>query len=125
MGLGGPDLSGLGSTPCSFFGTVIMGDHRSTSTLPPVDPTALFPLTDDEWQHAVKHLSLTPQQTKIVKLILHGRRDKQIAKSLSLSEATVRTHLARLFNRIGVADRVELVLLVVACARRRRPSRVR
>lgn len=94
-----------------------MGDHRSISTLPRVDPSTLFPLTDDEWRCAAHHLALTPQQAKIVKLILHGKRDKQIATSLSLSEATVRTHLTRLFTRLGITDRVELVLLVVACSR--------
>jgi len=48
---------------------------------------------------------------------LQGKRDKQIAVSLSLNISTVRTHLTRVFDRIGVNDRVELVLQVFAVLR--------
>lgn len=97
-----------------------MGDRRRLPAIAAVRPPTLFPLTDEEWRLVVQHLALSPQQTKIVRLILHGKRDKQIAASLSLSEATVRTHLARLFTRLGVSDRVELVLFAVASIRHRR-----
>ena len=65
----------------------------------------------------VRALDLSPRQARVVRLILQGRRDKQIAEHLSLSVATVRTYLARIFARLGVADRVELVLCVWAASR--------
>jgi DNA-binding NarL/FixJ family response regulator len=47
---------------------------------------------------------------RIVELILRGMMDKQIAQTLGLSVSTVRTHLGRIFTRLSVADRVELIL---------------
>jgi DNA-binding CsgD family transcriptional regulator len=70
-----------------------------------------------EWKRTVRMLGLSPQQARIVWLILEGKRDKQIAAKMEVGIATVRTHLARLFVKARVADRVELVLKVFACAR--------
>ncbi len=75
------------------------------------------PLSEPEWDRVVGVLGLSRQQTKIVRLILQGMRDKQIAIALGLRVATVRTHLTRLFARISVADRVELILRVFAICR--------
>jgi DNA-binding NarL/FixJ family response regulator len=80
-------------------------------------PVDLFPLTAEEWSRAVQALHLTRQQAKIVEQILRGLKDKQVAKALGLSEPTVRTHLTRLFARLGIDDRVQLVLRVLACRR--------
>jgi len=64
----------------------------------------------------VETLQLAPQQARIVELILRGLRDKQIAAELGLGVPTVRTYLKRVFVRVGVQDRVELVLRVFAVA---------
>lgn len=61
-------------------------------------------------------MELSPQQSKIVELILRGRKDKEIATALGLQVPTVRTYLGRIFARTGVGSRVELVLRVVAMA---------
>jgi len=116
MPLGGGSLSVLG-TDALFLGIPTMGSHRRIVTQTRLPPASLFPLTSDEWHHAMRSLTLTPQQAKIVELILHGRQDKQIASALHLSQATVRTHLARLFARLEINDRVELVLRVLASCR--------
>lgn len=68
------------------------------------------------WQCVVETLALSPQQARIVELVLRGNRDKQIAATMELSVPTVRTHFARIFDRLGVADRVELILCVFATA---------
>ena len=95
-------------------GKSVLGIRRShfrTSTV----PDDLFPLTPEEWRRAVVTLRLTRQQAKIVEQILRGLKDKEVAKALGLSEPTVRTHLTRLFARLEVDDRVQLVLRVLAC----------
>jgi DNA-binding NarL/FixJ family response regulator len=74
-------------------------------------------LKTDEWRSVVRALHLSPGQARVVRLILQGRKDKQIAQRLGLSVATVRTYLGRIFTRLGAADRVELVLLVWAVSR--------
>ena len=74
-------------------------------------------LTEGEWQDVIRVLHLTPQQTGIVRLILQDKKDKEIAAEMRLNFWTVRTHLSRIFTRLGVDDRVGLVLRVFAVAR--------
>jgi DNA-binding NarL/FixJ family response regulator len=50
------------------------------------------PFSRVEWDHVTRELGLSPQQERIVALILSGKRDKQIATALGLSIATVRTY---------------------------------
>ncbi|RIK63123.1 MAG: hypothetical protein DCC65_16350 [Planctomycetota bacterium] len=73
-------------------------------------------LEPDVWSEVAATLDLTPQQSKVVTLILRGYCDKQIAAQLGLSYSTVRTHLGRLFQRIGAQDRSELILAIFAIA---------
>ncbi len=75
-----------------------------------------LPLDSASWMAVVETLQLAPQQARIVELILRGLRDKQIAAELGLGVPTVRTYLKRVFVRVGVQDRVELVLRVFAVA---------
>jgi DNA-binding CsgD family transcriptional regulator len=94
-----------------------MSGHRKTG--PPLRDILLAKpaLTTKEWARVVKALRLSPQQGRIIELILQAKRDKEIALSLGVNVWTVRTHLTRMFTRLGVADRVELLLLVFAAAR--------
>jgi len=71
-----------------------------------------LPLDPQTWLAVAAHLELSPQQTRIVELLLCGRRDKQIAHELQLSVPTVRTYLGRIFLKLNVQDRVELILRV-------------
>jgi DNA-binding NarL/FixJ family response regulator len=69
-------------------------------------------LSPGEWKEIVARLGLSPAQARIVRLILQGHQDKQIAARLDLKMPTVRTYMSRIFTRLDVADRVEVVLLV-------------
>ncbi|MGD9689488.1 MAG: helix-turn-helix transcriptional regulator [Phycisphaerales bacterium] len=73
-----------------------------------------LPFPTEVWAGIVAKLKLAPQQTRIVELILRGMKDKQIASELEISVPTVRTYLGRVFVRLGVRDRVELILNIVA-----------
>jgi DNA-binding NarL/FixJ family response regulator len=73
--------------------------------------------TEEEWLELQRHLSLSRRQAQIVEQLLCGRSDKQIARELDVSVPTVRTHLGRLFARLGAADRCELILRVFSCWR--------
>ena len=59
-----------------------------------------------------------PQQAKVVRLLLHGYQDKQIARELGLGVPTVRTYMARIFARVGAEDRLGLVLHVFGISHR-------
>jgi DNA-binding CsgD family transcriptional regulator len=108
-------LSVLGST--LFFVGAQMSRQRKAD--PPLRDSLLAKpiLTAEEWNRAVIALRLSPQQGRIIELILQAKRDKEIAAALDVNIWTVRTHLTRLFTRLGVADRVELILLVFAAVR--------
>jgi DNA-binding NarL/FixJ family response regulator len=51
------------------------------------------------------NLSLTPRQRDVLLLIVEGRSNKEIARSLNLGEGTVKIHLAALFRNLGVSTR--------------------
>lgn len=82
----------------------------------PAPDQASIPLEPGIWLEVVRVLNLSSQQAKIVELILCGACDKQIARRLSLSVATVRTYLKRIDERLGVGGRVELVVRVFVTA---------
>jgi DNA-binding NarL/FixJ family response regulator len=54
---------------------------------------------------------LTPRETEVMALIARGRSNSEIAAELYLSEPTVKTHVTRIFAKIGVRDRVHAVVL--------------
>lgn len=57
---------------------------------------------------------ISPRQAQILELIASGRSDKEVAAVLGLSYRTVRTHLERLYARLGVHSRAEAVARWVA-----------
>jgi two-component system, NarL family, nitrate/nitrite response regulator NarL len=48
--------------------------------------------------------------------VVLGIRNQDIALKLNLSEHTVRNYLIRIFNKLGISSRVELVLYVLSGA---------
>lgn len=59
---------------------------------------------------ASKIAALTDREREVVTLIGEGLRNKQIAERLFISETTVRHHLTSIFDKLDVADRLELVI---------------
>ncbi len=53
---------------------------------------------------------LTPRELDIVRLVGKGLGNKEIAQELGVSVATVRTHLNRVYDKLGPGSRVELAL---------------
>ncbi len=55
-----------------------------------------------------KHL--TSRETEIVQHVARGLRNAEIGARLSISEATVKSHLNNIFEKLGLRDRVELAV---------------
>ena len=53
---------------------------------------------------------LTPREEQVVALVAEGLSNRGVARELSLSEHTVKKYLFRIFEKLGVSSRVELVL---------------
>ena len=53
---------------------------------------------------------LTRRETEVIALIVGGYTNKDIAKKIAISEHTVKHHLTNIFNKLGVSNRLELVL---------------
>ncbi|MFG1612902.1 response regulator [Nonomuraea wenchangensis] len=71
-------------------------DHY-TSLAPPVSAPGL---TD-----------LTARETEVLRLLARGLSNREISGELHLGEATVKTHINRIFAKLGVRDRVQAVVL--------------
>jgi DNA-binding NarL/FixJ family response regulator len=54
---------------------------------------------------------LTPRERDVLHEIAQGRTNTEIAATLSVSEATVKTHVAHLLDKLGARDRIHLVLI--------------
>jgi putative nucleotidyltransferase with HDIG domain len=57
-----------------------------------------------------EHCPLSERELEIVRALREGKVGKQIALELGLSESTIRSHLHRIYARLGVADRAQAVL---------------
>ncbi|HYM77013.1 MAG TPA: response regulator transcription factor [Candidatus Dormibacteraeota bacterium] len=56
---------------------------------------------------------LTPREEQVVALVAEGLGNRQIAVELNLSEHTIKKYLFRIFEKLGISSRVELVLYAV------------
>ncbi len=56
---------------------------------------------------------LTPREEQVVALVAEGMGNRQIARELNLSEHTIKKYLFRIFEKLGISSRVELVLYAV------------
>jgi len=56
---------------------------------------------------------LSPREHDVVRLVADGRTNDEIGSALQIGSKTVETHLARLFERLGVASRTELAMRAV------------
>jgi DNA-binding NarL/FixJ family response regulator len=56
---------------------------------------------------------LTPREEQVVALVAEGLSNRNTARELNLSEHTIKKYLFRIFDKLGISSRVELVLYAV------------
>ncbi len=74
-----------------------------------------------EWKDICRNLNLSVRQTQIVTLLLEGHKTFSVANTLGISPDTVRAHLRRLYLKLEVSDRLELMTCCVREFRRLYP----
>jgi DNA-binding NarL/FixJ family response regulator len=53
---------------------------------------------------------LSPREREVLSLIVQGRSNKEIANKLGITEATVKSHVSVILERLGVEDRTQAVI---------------
>ncbi|MEU0836916.1 response regulator transcription factor [Streptomyces sp. NPDC005969] len=56
-------------------------------------------------------VALTPRELEVLTLMGHGLSNAELARELTLSEATVKTHVTRIFTKLSLRDRAQAVVL--------------
>jgi len=57
---------------------------------------------------------ITPREQQVVALVADGLSNREVAGELGLSEHTIKKYLLRIFDKLGISTRVELVLYAVS-----------
>ena len=58
---------------------------------------------------AIRSLGLTTRECEILDLLASGQSNKQLARTLGISPNTVKTHVARVFEKLEVSNRMQAV----------------
>lgn len=70
-------------------------------------------LTDHAWHEIGRTLGITKRELQIVQSVFDNQHEADIAKRFKISPHTVHMHLNRLFKKLNVTSRTELVLRIV------------
>ena len=73
--------------------------------------SALSPIVADRLMTRVRtpRTSLTPRELEVLQLVAAGASNRQIGQDLMLSEATVKSHLVHIYDKLGVRPRTSAV----------------
>ena len=70
-------------------------------------------LGDVQAQQVRPRDTLTSREKTIISYLMQGWRNREIARHLSITEQTVKNHLRTVYDKLGVSDRLELVLYAI------------
>jgi DNA-binding NarL/FixJ family response regulator len=76
-------------------------------------PPARLPIDQSTWEMIARKLELSAQQERIVCCLLMGMQDKEIAVTVGIGLPTITTYFNRIFRKVGVQNRVELILRIL------------
>jgi two-component system, NarL family, nitrate/nitrite response regulator NarL len=88
--------------------TVLAGQFWIGSAAAPDIATGLRQLASELRRR--QQFGLTTRELDIVRMVVAGHTNKEIADGLSIGENTVKSHLTHIFNKLGASNRIELAL---------------
>ena len=94
----------LKDAPRETLYRAIRATARGESILSPVVATRLL-----GQMRAPAEEALSVREIEVLSCVARGASNKEIARQLHISEATVKTHLIHIFGKLGVSDRTEAV----------------
>jgi len=75
---------------------------------------ALHRLVREQASPEAKNYGLTRREVEVIRRIVDGCSNRDIAGQFGLSEETVKRHLSNIFDKLGVSTRLELALFALA-----------
>ena len=63
-----------------------------------------------QWEYIQKCYRLSERKMQILKLLFEGLENDKIAKKLKIRYNTVRAHFGNIYKRVGVQNKVQLVI---------------
>ncbi|HXC95068.1 MAG TPA: response regulator transcription factor [Edaphobacter sp.] len=75
--------------------------------------TSISPAIAEKLADRMGTEDLTARELKVLERIVAGRANKEIAADLSISEATVKTHINNLLSKLGVSDRTNAATVAI------------
>lgn len=94
----------LKDTPRDDLFRAVRATSRGESTLTPSVASRLMGRMRESPQ------TLSAREVEVLKLVARGRTNRQIGRAIHVSEATVKTHLLRAYDKLGVSDRTAAVV---------------
>jgi DNA-binding NarL/FixJ family response regulator len=84
--------------------------HAALSVL----PLAAAPTSQRAVEAAKAWANLSARELQVAQAVAEGRSNKEVADLLSISERTVKAHLGSVFEKLGLRDRLQLVLFAAS-----------
>ena len=88
-------------------------DLLSTIRLVHAGKTSISPVIAEKLADRMSTQDLTARELAVLERIVAGRANKEIASDLSISEATVKTHVNNLLSKLGVSDRTNAATMAI------------
>jgi NarL family two-component system response regulator LiaR len=80
---------------------------------PALHPTVAARLMRQGSTGRIAHDDLTAREREVLRLMVEGLANKQIAQRLGIGEKTIKTHVSRVLAKLGVADRTQAAVLAI------------
>jgi DNA-binding NarL/FixJ family response regulator len=94
---------------CVSAGGYWLGEQRVDGLV-----DSLHQLVKEQASPEQKSFALTRREVEVLRLIVDGCSNREIATEFKLSEETVKRHLSNIFDKVGVSTRLELALFALA-----------
>jgi len=88
--------------------SIVQGIRAAARGESPLDPRLAATLVRDRHSRRVG-VKLTERETEVLRLAVQGMLNKQIGRMLGIGEKTVKAHLGRVYERLGVTNRADAV----------------
>jgi NarL family two-component system response regulator LiaR len=88
----------------------IRSAHAGKTTITPDIMQAVLRVADNP---ATRQYHLSERERDVLRLVVRGFSNRQIAANLTLSESTIKFHVSNILSKLGIASRAEAVALAI------------